>query len=85
MKNMPTFKKPKSVEEFIQIWGWMDDVIIKTKKETAYNHWKKNGTPNGRNYDNLTVNRYWYEDDFKTELRNDYTRIYNVFIVALCI
>ena len=82
---MPTFKKPKSVEEFIQIWGWMDDIVIKTKKRTAYNYWKKNGTPNGRNYDNLTVNRYWYEDDFKTELKTDYTRIYNVFLDTLSI
>ena len=32
---MPTFKKPKSVEEFIQIWGWMDDIVIKTKKENC--------------------------------------------------
>lgn len=82
---MPTFKKPKNVEEFIQIWGWMDDVIIKTKKKTAYNYWKKNGTPNGMDYDNVIVNRYWFRDYFRIELRNDYTRIYKVFIEALSI
>jgi hypothetical protein len=82
---MPTFKKPKNVEEFIQIWGWMDDVIIKTKKKTAYNYWKKNGTPNGGNYDSIIVNRYLFKYYFSIELKNDYTRIYNVFLDTLSI
>jgi hypothetical protein len=72
---MPKFKKPKTVEEFVRIWGWMDDLILKTKKKTAINYWKKNGTPNGRNYDDLIVNRYWFIDDFNIELKNNYTKV----------
>jgi hypothetical protein len=82
---MPKFKKPKSVEEFIQIWGLMDEIIKKTKKKTAYNYWMKNGTPNGINYDDVLDNRYWFNDDFKIELKTDYTRIYKVFLNTLSI
>jgi hypothetical protein len=82
---MPKFKKPKDVEDFIQAWGWMDDLIIRTKKKTAYNYWMKNGTPNGIKYDYLVVNRYWYKNDFEEELKMDYTRIYKVFIEAMSI
>jgi len=42
------FKKPKDVETYIQIWGYMDDVVRGTKKGKALTYWKKNATP--RNY-----------------------------------
>ena len=63
----------------------MDDIVIKTKKRTAYNYWKKNGTPNGGNYDTIIVNRYWFKDYFSIELKTDYMRIYNVFLDTLSI
>jgi len=42
---MEEFKRPRDVESFIQIWGWMDDVVCKTKKGKALAHWKIHSVP----------------------------------------
>lgn len=82
---MPTFKKPKSVEEFIRIWGWMDDIVRNTKKGKALTYWKRYGTPCGISYSGLIVNRYLFTVDFKQELKTDYRRIYDIFLDTMSI
>jgi hypothetical protein len=82
---MPTFKKPSSLESFIQIWGWMDDIVKNTKKGKALTYWKKNGTPYGVSYSNLICNRYWFKEEFRREIKTEYRRIYDVFLDTMSI
>ena len=82
---MPTFKKPKSVEDFIQIWGWMDDIVRNTKKGEALTNWKKNGTPCGVSYSDIICNRYWFKEEFRQELKTEYRRIYDIFLDTMSI
>ena len=79
---MTKFKKPKCVEEFIQIWGWMDSIIKMTKTKKAIDYWMNCGTPMYMKYDDVIVNRYWFEKEFTKELKH-YRRIYGVFNQAM--
>jgi len=42
------FKSIKDVEDRIQVWGWMDDVVHATKGKTAVDYWENYGVPHKR-------------------------------------
>lgn len=88
------FKKPKDVERYVTIWGWMDDIVRTTKKGKALTYWKQHSVPRDSNgklfniccngklaklgYADITVNRYGHSEFFAEDMRH-YERLYSVF------
>jgi len=91
------FKKPKSVDGYIETWGLMDSLIRATKKGAALSYWKRHSVPldaDGRSllvhtergleelrYSHIEDSRYWFEEFFRRDMRN-WNRLYDVFLTA---
>lgn len=91
-------KKPKDVEDYIAIWGWMDSVVCAIKRGPALSFWKMHSVPrdvdgtefrvlcNGRlvklRYSYVVANRFWFKEFFVKDMRN-WRRLYGVFASAV--
>lgn len=71
------FCKTVDIETFIRAWGHMDDLINTTKAQSTIRKWKRDGTPCGVRYDNITTNRYQFEEAF---VKDSPERILDVFV-----
>ncbi len=71
------FCKTVDIETFVRAWGYMDDLICTTKAQSTISKWKRDGTPRGVRYDDLTTNRYQFEEAFA---KDSPERILSVFV-----
>ena len=71
------FLNTLDLDSFIQIWGLMDDLVCTIKGPDTIAKWKREGTPIGIPYDDLSTNRYHYREAFD---RDSPERVLSLFV-----